>query len=73
MHYDYNEKRYVLDVPNECPKCGSELELDVDYDETHLVCSNMYCDYKIDVTDEFKQYEKVSREEGGGDEKNFIL
>lgn len=55
MHYDYDEERYILDVPNECPKCGSELELDVNYDSTSLLCKNQSCDYEIDVTEEFKK------------------
>ena len=51
LYYDYDEERYVLDAPTECPKCGSKLELDVDYDTTHLICSNSDCDYMLDVTD----------------------
>ena len=63
MHYDFDEDRYILDVPTECPKCGSKLELDVNYDNTHLLCPNQDCDYELDVTDEFKELEAAKNEE----------
>ncbi len=53
-----------LDVPKICPECGEELDLDVDYDTTTLICEN--CDYKLDVTDEFKKLEE--NDEGCEDE-----
>ena len=62
LYYDYDEERYVLDAPTECPKCGSKLELDVDYDTTHLICSNSDCDYMLDVTAEFKELEQLENE-----------
>ena len=61
----YNDKeyiedeRYIMDVPTHCPKCGSELEVDTDYDKTRLICSNNKCDYELDATEEFEKAEKA--------------
>lgn len=63
MHYDYDEERYILDVPTVCPKCGGKLELDINYDSTHLLCINTKCNYQYDATDEFKELEQVKNEE----------
>lgn len=63
MHYDDELERYVLDVPTTCPKCGCKLDLDVNYDSTHLLCSNMDCDYELDATQEFKALEEAEEEE----------
>lgn len=57
MYFDYEENRYILDVPNECPKCGEELELDTGYENVFLRCTK--CNYELDVTEEFKALEKV--------------
>ena len=62
---DFEDENFFLDVPTECPECGSPLELDTDYDKTRLLCSN--CDYEIDVTEEFeraaKEYEMNEEDE----------
>lgn len=42
-----------LNVPRECPKCGEELELDIDYEITSVMCPK--CDFELDVTEEFKK------------------
>ena len=63
MHYDYDEERYILDVPTECPKCGSELELNNEYDSLQLFCVNNKCDYELDVTDEFRKLEEAEADE----------
>lgn len=63
MHFDFDENRDILDVPKECPKCKSELELDTGYDKTALFCTNPDCDYEIDVTEEF---EKAAEQENEG-------
>lgn len=57
MGYDENcdNPSVRLDIPKECPKCESELELDVNYETTFLLCPE--CDFEIDVTDEFNQLE----------------
>lgn len=68
VFYDEEEERYVLDVPTECPKCGSELEPDFDYDETHFICTNPECDYSLDVTEDFKQLERLEEDNDGDDE-----
>ena len=70
MYYDYDEERYILDVPKECPECGSDLELDINYDTTYLYCTNNNCNYKIDVTDEFKELEEVENDEDEDDEED---
>lgn len=43
----------IVNLPRECPKCEAELELDIDYDATTLLCTK--CDYQVDVTREFKR------------------
>lgn len=48
---DTNEE--LLNVPRECPKCGEELELDIDYGTTTVMCPK--CDFELDVTDEFSK------------------
>ncbi len=69
-YYDYDEDRDLLDFPYECPKCGSELELDVSpYDyETHLVCSNSDCDYELDVTADFEKLEELKEHQDDDDD-----
>lgn len=57
MHYDFDLKSYILDVPTECPKCGNPLELNNEYDSAQLICTNNDCDYELDVTEELKEYE----------------
>lgn len=57
MHYDYDQERYIMDVPTECPECGEKLELDNDVDKQTLYCPK--CDYTFDATDEFKQINEV--------------
>lgn len=62
MYYDFDEQRYILDVPTECPECEEELELDPNPDGTvFLLCPK--CDYKIDVTEEFKKLEEAEQDE----------
>lgn len=62
MYYDFDEQRYILDVPTECPKCEEELELDTNPDGTvYLLCPK--CDYKLDVTEEFKKLEEAEQDE----------
>ena len=51
----------IANLPRECPKCGAELELDIDYDKTTLLCPE--CDYQIDVTEEFSRIEDDIDEE----------
>ena len=58
MHYNHEEERYVMDVPTECPKCGSTLEVDTDYDKTMLICPNFDCNYEFDATEEFEKAAK---------------
>lgn len=48
---DYEEDNLI---PSECPKCGEELELDIDYDKQMLFCTNRSCDYSLDVTNEME-------------------
>ena len=54
-NYNDDYERKVLDIPRECPECDSELELDVCYDNTTLICPN--CDFSLDVTDKFNEIE----------------
>ena len=61
MHYDFEENRFIMDVPECCPKCGAELEVDTRLEDgikTMLVCSNDECDYELDATEEFEKFEK---------------
>lgn len=39
--------------PHECPKCGAELELDVQFGETSTIyCTNPECDFTMDYINE---------------------
>ena len=58
MHYSEDEHRYILDIPKQCPNCGNDLELDTSFEKTNLLCN--HCDYILDVTDEFKNFDKHS-------------
>lgn len=73
MHYDFDEERYILDLPKVCPICKEkynkevELELDIrnyDRDETEifLLCPNPDCDYSLDATKEFHELDRVEGE-----------
>lgn len=63
MHFDFDEERYVLDLPTECPKCGTVLELDQNIDgHVDLLCPNTECDFCLDVTDEFKAIEETDND-----------
>ena len=62
MYYDYDEERYILEVPTECPECEEKLELDPNPDGTvFLLCPK--CDYKLDVTEEFRKLEEAEQDE----------
>lgn len=54
---DFEDEEFFLDVPTECPKCGSKLDVDTDYDKTMLICPN--CDYELDATEEFERVAKA--------------
>lgn len=64
--YEYPENKYLFDtdridgdkaIPHECPKCGKELEPDINYAKdgsgyiTKLLCTNLECDFEVDVTE----------------------
>lgn len=60
MKYDAEKERFVMDLPEECPRCGAELELDTRYvgdgeTKTFLLCSNDECDYELDASEEFER------------------
>ena len=60
MHFNCEEERYVMDIPDECPKCGGKLEVDNRYGEDNtikafLICTNNDCDYEEDFTEEFEK------------------
>lgn len=57
MHYDYEQERFVMDVPTECPKCGAELEPDISEEQQILLCPN--CEYEFDATNELKKISEV--------------
>lgn len=64
MKYDPERERFVMDIPDCCPRCGAELEVDNRYAEdcsikTFLICSNDSCDYELDATDEFEKAEEA--------------
>ena len=66
MHYDFNENRFVMDIPECCPICGADLEVDTRLEEsikTMLVCSNDKCDYELDATKEFEEFENAILED----------
>jgi len=58
LENDFEDEEIFLDVPTECPKCGSRLEVDTDYDKTMLICTNDDCDYELDATEEFERAAK---------------
>lgn len=69
MHYDYDEERYVLDIPTECPKCGDELKLETKADGKSIVyCDKAACEYELDVTNEFQELARVQGEDNEADE-----
>lgn len=53
---EYDDNDEIAKLPRECPECGAELELDVDYNKTTLLCPE--CDYELDVTEEFKRMDE---------------
>ena len=55
MDDEDNENDEIANLPRECPECRSDLELDVDYDKTTLLCPQ--CEYELDVTHEFQKIE----------------
>ncbi len=71
----YNEEldRYILDVPQQCPVCGGELELDTNCEpdgspnnyRAELYCND--CDYRKDFTKEFQDTDRLNDE----DEDNY--
>ena len=56
---EFENEDFFLDVPTECPKCGSPLEVDTDYDKTKLLCTNVDCNYELDATEEFERAAKA--------------
>lgn len=47
-------------LPAECPNCGEELELDINYDKTTLYCEE--CDFEMDVTERLASDEEIVEE-----------
>lgn len=57
FYEDSVEEESDKDIPKECPKCKSALELDINYAKDgngytkNLICSKPGCDFNFDVTD----------------------
>lgn len=67
--YEEDDDRETID--RECPRCGEELELDINVDGTSsLLCPNPKCDFEKDVTEELNKI-NIGYEEDEENEEEY--
>lgn len=76
MKYDAEKERFIMEVPDCCPRCGAELEVDTRYADdgctikTFLLCSNEGCEYELDASEEFDKASEAYNIEEECDEED---